>query len=131
MQQMVNELDKRTVEKLSQFEDQLKKDSDHKLMCISLINILDERANGLETRLVSVEKLTKEIHSSVQKYKAVRPAAATNNYGFEKSTNEKFDALNAEMVRFQEGIKIKLLELGTSIDVKCKKVVESKLLLLD
>ena len=124
---MVSELDKRTVEKLSQFEDQLKKDSDHKLMCISLINILDERANGLETRLVSVEKMTKEIHSSVQKYKATRPAV-TNNYGFEKATSEKFEALNAEMVRFQEGIKIKLLELGTSIDVKCKKMVESKLL---
>jgi hypothetical protein len=96
-------------------------------MCISLINILDERANCLETRLVSVEKLTKDIHSSVQKYKAVRPVAATNNYGFEKSTSEKFDSLNAEMVRFQEGIKIKLLELGTSIDVKCKKAVESRL----
>ncbi len=95
---MVSDLDKRTLDKLSQFEDQLKKDSDHKLMCISLINILDERANGLETRLVSVEKLTKDIHSSVLKYKAVRPVA--NNYGFEKQTSEKFDQLNAEMVRF-------------------------------
>jgi len=124
---MVSDLDKRTLDKLAQFEDQLKKDSDHKLMCISLINILDERANGLETRLVSVEKLTKDIHSSVLKYKAVRPVAATNNYGFEKQTSEKFDQLNAEMVRFQEGIKIKLLEIGTSIEVKCRKAVESKM----
>jgi len=94
-------------------------------MCISLINILDERVNGLDIRQLSIEKLTKEVHSSVQKYKATKPVV--NNYGFEKSTNEKFDALNAEMVRFQEGIKMKLLEIGTSIDVKCKKVVESRL----
>ena len=31
------------------------------------------------------------------------------------------------MVRFQEGIKIKLLEIGTSIEVKCRKAVESKM----
>ena len=94
-------------------------------MCISLINILDERVNGLDTRLLSVEKMTKDIHASVQKYKATKPTVS--NYAFEKATNEKFDALNAEMVRFQEGIKIKLLEIGTSIDVKCRKVVESRL----
>lgn len=67
-------------------------------MCISLINILDERVNGLDSRLLSVEKMTKDIHASVQKYKATKPNVS--NYAFEKATNEKFEGLNAEMVRF-------------------------------
>jgi hypothetical protein len=35
------------------------------------------------------------------------------------------------MLRFQESIKIKLLEVGTSIEVKCKKAVETKITAMD
>ena len=61
----------------------MKQDSDHKLMCISLINVLDERVNGQEKRINNLEGITKEVHASVQKYKATT-AAKSNNYGFEK-----------------------------------------------
>ncbi len=38
-------------------------------MTAGMINILDERVNGHETRLLDLEKITKEIHSAVLKYK--------------------------------------------------------------
>ena len=38
-------------------------------MSISMINILDERVNAHEARILSEEALTKEIYSAVQKYK--------------------------------------------------------------
>jgi hypothetical protein len=63
-------MDKKYCEKFSYIEDQIKKDNEHKLMSISMINIMDERVNAFDSRLVSVEKLTKDIHATVQKHKA-------------------------------------------------------------
>ncbi len=35
-----------------------------------MLNILDERVNGVDTRLSAIEKVTKEVHATVQKHKA-------------------------------------------------------------
>ena len=87
---MVTEMDKRYTEKFDSIEELLKKDNEHKLMSISMINILDERVNAFDTRLVSVEKLTIDIHATVQKYKA------KGGYAFEKLITEKFETLNGD-----------------------------------
>jgi ABC-type uncharacterized transport system ATPase subunit len=85
-------------------------------MSVSLINALDERMNGQDSRLLSLEKLTKEIHMAVQKYKT-KP--------FEKVVNDKIDTLSNEMVKFQEGMKLKFGDLQTILDQKCKKAVSA------
>lgn len=56
-----------------------------------MINILDERVNGIDQRVMSLEKLTKDIHSAVQKYK-------TKTY--EKVMTEKFENLIIENDKF-------------------------------
>lgn len=61
-------------------------------MSISMLNILDERVNGVDARLLSMEKLTKDVHSTVQKYKA--------KGSFEKILTDRFEALLAENLKF-------------------------------
>ena len=51
MQSVIAELESRIEDKLHVVNDQLKQDSDHKHMCISMINILDERLNGQDIRV--------------------------------------------------------------------------------
>ena len=62
---MINDLSSKLEEGLSAAQSQLKQDFDHKVMCMSMINILDERVNAQEGRIFSLEKLTKEVHSAV------------------------------------------------------------------
>lgn len=83
-------------------------------MSVSLINVLDERMNGQDDRLLNLEKLTKEIHTAVQKHKS-KP--------FEKVLNEKVDSLMAESGKFQDMMKLKFVEVQNLIDQKCKRAV--------
>ena len=121
---MITEMDKRYSDKFVSIEEQVKKDNEHKLMSISMINIMDERVNAFDTRLVSVEKLTKDIHATVQKYKA------KGGYAFEKLITEKFEQLNGDTQKFIEAVKIKLLEIGTSVETKCKKILDARFALM-
>lgn len=41
------------------------KESEYKVMTAGMINLLDERVNGQETRVQQLEKLTKEVHAAV------------------------------------------------------------------
>ena len=68
-------------------------------MTVSMINILDERVNGVDTRLQAVEKLTKDLHTSVQKYKAKGGSTS------EKLISDKLEAVVQENTRFQEAMR--------------------------
>ena len=98
-------------------------------MTVSMINILDERLNGVDLRLQTVEKLTKDIHGTVQKYKAKGGSAS------EKILTDRFEAMVTENNKFQEVMRQRMLEIGNVIDLKCKKIVttlfDSKMLKLE
>lgn len=117
LQSQIGELEKRVNAKFGQIDEQQKQDSEHKLMSISMLNILDERVNGVDTRLVSMEKLTKEVHSIVQKYKA--------KGNFEKILTDRFEALLADNLKFQDLTRAKIQEVGGTIEQKCKKLVNT------
>jgi hypothetical protein len=68
-------------------------------MTVSMINILDERLNGVDSRLISVEKLTREIHNTVQKYKAKGGSAS------EKVLNDRMETMVAECKQFLEVVR--------------------------
>lgn len=65
MQSLISDLDRRLSERVASVEEQAKQDGEHKLMTISMINILDERVNGMDSRMTSLEKLTKDLHLAV------------------------------------------------------------------
>ena len=117
LQSLVQDLDKRLTDRFSQLGEQHKQQSERELMTVSMLNILDERVNALDTRVTSLEKVTKEVHATVQKYKAKGSNAS------EKLMNERVEALIAENTRFQEVMRQRMLEVGNVIDIKCKKVV--------
>ncbi len=61
-------------------------------MSVSLVNILDERVNGVDTRLLDLEKLTKDLHGAVQKHQA--------KGSLDKVLNERIDTLSTDNVKF-------------------------------
>ena len=65
MQSLISDLDRRLSERVASVEEQAKQDGEHKLMTISMINILDERVNGMDSRMTSLEKLMKDLHLAV------------------------------------------------------------------
>ena len=95
-------------------------------MTASMINILDERLNGQDLRIINIERLTKEVHTAVQKYKVK---------SYEKVMADRFESLTKENQAFQETVRSKLLEITSIIEQKCKKAVtgvyESKLAKLE
>lgn len=64
--------------------------------------------------MIGLEKLTQEIHTTVQKHK---------NKSFEKIMTDKFELVTGENKIFQEQVRCKMLEIGNLIDQKCKKAV--------
>lgn len=114
LQSQISDMDKKFTDQITLLETLQKDDEKHKHMTVSMINIIDERVNGQDARLIGLEKLTQEIHTTVQKYK---------NKSFEKIMTDKFEMVIGENKIFQEQVRCKMLEIGNLIDQKCKKAV--------
>ena len=114
LQAQISDMDKKFTDQINLLETLQKEDGQHKHMTVSMINIIDERVNGQDSRLIGLEKLTQEIHTTVQKHK---------NKSFEKIMTDKFELVTGENKIFQEQVRCKMLEIGNLIDQKCKKAV--------
>ena len=107
LQAQISDMDKKFTDQINLLETLQKEDGQHKHMTVSMINIIDERVNGQDSRLIGLEKLTQEIHTTVQKHK---------NKSFEKIMTDKFELVTGENKIFQEQVRCKMLEIGNLID---------------
>ncbi|CDW78204.1 UNKNOWN [Stylonychia lemnae] len=117
-----NQIQQDVNNRLLEFSKSFQEDHQQKHLESSIIQMMEERITSSDERMQGLEKLTKEIHVAIQRYK---------NKNLEKNIQDRFDQIVQENKQFQDQIKQKLIDINNLIDQKCKKsvanVYESKI----
>eukprot|EP00347_Sterkiella_histriomuscorum_P012864 403366930 len=101
-------------QRLIDFTQSFSQDHQQKHLETQALQIIEERLNNSDERVGQCEKIMKEIHVVIQRYK---------NKNLEKQLSDRFEELAQENKRYQDKIQQKILDINNLIEQKCKKSV--------